>query len=105
MKRSILKLTLVAIASLGLASTAQADDDLQEMQAISKGLELITLEQATAKALAAKPGIVKDAELDNRKLGNGWDYEFEIVDADGKEWEVDVDAKTGEVRNVSRDWF
>ncbi|HSG92461.1 MAG TPA: PepSY domain-containing protein, partial [Methylotenera sp.] len=37
--------------------------------------------------------------------GKGWDYEFEIVDADGHEWEVNIDAKTGAVRGTSREWF
>jgi len=63
------------------------------------------LEQAKATALQAKPGVIKDAELENRTFEKGWDYEFEVVDADGKEWEVNVDAKTGKVRNIKRDWF
>ncbi|MEO7343548.1 MAG: PepSY domain-containing protein [Methylotenera sp.] len=106
MKNPTLKLTIATILSLGMLSTAvKADDDLQEMEAISKGLGFITLQDATAKALAAKAGVVKDAELENRKFGKGWDYEFEIVDAEGHEWDVYIDAKTGAVSNVKRDWF
>ncbi|WP_036302271.1 PepSY domain-containing protein [Methylotenera sp. L2L1] len=106
MKKSMNTFTLASVISLTLLSPlAFADDDIQEIEAISKELGLITLEQAKAKALAAKPGAVEDADLENRKFGKGWDYEFEIVDADGREWEVLVDAKTGAVRDVSQEWF
>jgi uncharacterized membrane protein YkoI len=65
---------------------------------------LITLKQAQAKALAAKPGVVTDVDLDDRDFGKGWNYEFDIVDVDvdGREWEVDIDAKTGVVGKVRR---
>lgn len=92
--------------TLGVLSTnAYADDDLQEIQAVTKEFGLISLDEAKIKALAAKPGVVKEADLENRKLSKGWDYEFEIVDADGAEWEVNVDAKTGKVGGINRDWF
>jgi uncharacterized membrane protein YkoI len=106
MKKSMNIFTLASVISITLLSPlAFADNDIQEIEAISKEFGLITLEQAKAKALAAKPGVVDDVDLENRKFGKGWDYEFEIVDADGREWEVLVDAKTGVVRDVSREWF
>ncbi len=106
MKKTIQYLSILSVLSLGMVSTtAFADDDLQEIETISKGLGLITLEEAKAKAIEAKPGVVKDADLENRKFEKGWDYEFEIVDADGKEWDVYIDAKSGKVSSVNRDWF
>lgn len=109
MKTSIYNLTVASmIAFAAMTSSAYADDvDIQEMEAISKKFGFISLDEAKAKAkaLAAKPGVVKDADLENRKFGNGWDYEFEIVDGDGKEWEVNIDAKTGKVNSVNREWF
>ena len=105
MKGSTLTL-LAATLVISLNMTAvQADDDIQEIKAISEGLNLISLEEARTKALEAKPGIIDDIDLENRSMGRGWDYEFEIVDADGNEWEVYIDAKTGEVRKIDRDWF
>jgi uncharacterized membrane protein YkoI len=99
--------TAFVVSSIALilnAPSVYADDE-QEIAAITKEFGLITLDQAKAKALAAKPGVVTDADLDDRDFGKGWDYEFEIVDADGREWEVDIDAKTGAVGKVRRDWF
>jgi len=87
------------------AAPAFADDDRAEMELIAKAAGLISLEEASSKALAAKPGTIIDADLDDREWTSGWDYEFEIIDAAGVEWEVDIDAKTGEVRRVRKDWF
>jgi len=106
MKRAVISSLLAGLTAGALfALPAHADDDTQEMAALVKQFGLITLEQARVKALAAKPGVITDADLDNRDFGKGWDYEFEIADADGHEWEVYVDAKSGEVRKVSREWF
>lgn len=107
MKQSFNSAIAVAVLSMSVLSTpVLADnDDLQEMEAISKQFGFISIEEAKAKALAAKSGVVKEAELDERKFGKGWKYEFEIVDSDGHEWEVDIDAKTGNVIGVERDWF
>ena len=99
------RIAIPALIALFAAAPVKADDDLREMEALVKQFGFVTLEQAQAKALAAKPGVVTDAELDDRDLGKGWDYEFEIHDADGHEWEVYVDAKSGEVRKISREWF
>lgn len=93
-------------ATLLLSGPALADeDDMAEARAIAGAAGLISIEQATEHALKAKPGTVIEVELDKRSWPQGWDYEFEIIDAEGKEWDVDVDAKTGEVRKVRQDWF
>ena len=106
MKTKTLKTPLILAVTLALSPLAvKADDDRQEIEALTKQFGFITLEQAQETALKAKSGVVTDADLDDRDFGKGWDYEFEIVDADGKEWDVLVDAKTGKVRDVSRDWF
>lgn len=99
-------LTLTGFVTvMALSTTLKADDDIREMKTLSEGLGLISLEEAKTAALKAKPGVIDDADLEDRSFGKGWDYEFEIVDADGNEWEVYVDAKTGEVRKVEKDWF
>lgn len=102
-------LTMVMTGSVLFISShmvAYADaDDMQQMQTLSSKLGFISPEQANEKALAAKPGVVTEMELDDRDFRSGWDYEFEIVDAEGIEWDVLVDAKTGEVGKVSREYF
>jgi uncharacterized membrane protein YkoI len=104
-RKSLVSALIISGIGLAGSSAAFADDDHREMMAIVKAAGLISIEEASQKALAAKPGTIIDAELDDRTWPQGWDYEFEIIDADGREWEVDIDAKTGETRKVSRDWF
>lgn len=93
------------VTVMALSTPLKADNDIREIKTLSEGLGLISLDQAKTAALEAKPGVIDDADLEDRSFGKGWDYEFEIVDADGYEWEVYVDAKTGEVRKVEKDWF
>lgn len=56
----------------------------------------ITIEQAQAIALKARPGKVTDRELEKEAGGSGLRYSFDIV-ARGKTYEVGVDAANGKV--------
>jgi uncharacterized membrane protein YkoI len=103
---NIFKTVLVAGTFAVFSGAVSADDDdIAEARAIAGAAGLISLEQATEIALKAKPGTVVDVEIDRRTWPQGWDYEFEIIDKEGREWDVDIDAKTGEVRRVRQDWF
>ena len=104
-KAVMITLTVAGLQVFALGNAIADDDDAAEMLLTAKVAGLISVEQATEKALAAKPGTVIEVELDKRKWPQGWDYEFEIIDAQGNEWDVNIDAKTGEARKVSRDWF
>jgi uncharacterized membrane protein YkoI len=101
-------LMISLLCGLMFTQPALADDDEDSPEKIAemaKAFGLISLEEAQTKALAAKPGVIKEVELERRKFRSGWDYEVEIVDGNGAEWEVNIDAKTGKVSSVSRDWF
>lgn len=79
---------LVSVAFLpGIAPAAPA-------QTASK--PKITLAQAQAIALKARPGKITDHELEREKGGSGLRYSFDIK-ADGKVFEVGIDAVTGKV--------
>lgn len=57
----------------------------------------ISLAQARATALAARPGgRITDQELEREGGGTGLRYSFDITSA-GKTFEVGVDARTGKV--------
>lgn len=103
-KAMMITLTVASLNVFTMNTVIADDDDAAEMLLTAKAAGLISVEQATEKALAAKPGTVIEVDLDKRKWPQGWDYEFEIIDAQGNEWDVDIDAKTGEAK-VSRDWF
>jgi uncharacterized membrane protein YkoI len=62
---------------------------------------MITLQQAVEKALINVPGTVVEAELE--KHDGRVVYEIEIIDEQGKECEVLIDAKNGETIKIKRD--
>ena len=97
------KLIIMTLIGSALSFSALADD-IHEMQAKSEQLGLISVERAKAIALEAKPGIIDDIDLENRSFAGGWDYEVQVIGRDGKEWDIYINAETGEVRKVSRDW-
>jgi uncharacterized membrane protein YkoI len=59
-------------------------------------LAKVTMEQAIAIALKARPGTVTDRELEREHGGSGLRYSFDIK-SDSIVYEVGVDAKTGRV--------
>ena len=86
------------IACAGLVAVAASAASLPKS---FKGRELaggakVTLVQATAIALKARPGRIADQELEKEKGGSGLRYSFDIVSR-GKTIEVGVDAATGRV--------
>jgi len=104
--KNLTQALLVSSFAFLMSGNAMADGyDPAKMRAIAQAAGLISVEEASEKALAAKPGTIIEVELDDRSWPQGWDYEFEIIDTNGKEWDVDIDAKTGEVRKIKADWF
>lgn len=100
------KITLATLVSSVLTFSAagvMAADDMAYMQKQVEQFGLISVEEAKNIALQTKPGMVKDIELDGIDNGGGWEYEIEVVQEDGTEWDIDVHAKTGEVRKIERD--
>jgi len=56
----------------------------------------VTLAAAQASALAARPGVITDQELEKEAGGSGLRYSFDIK-SKGKAFEVGVDARTGKL--------
>lgn len=56
----------------------------------------MTLPAARATALAARPGIITDQELEKEAGGTGLRYSFDIK-SKGRAFEVGVDARTGKL--------
>lgn len=62
----------------------------------------VTMTQASAIALKARPGKITDRELEQERGGSGLRYSFDIKHA-GVTYEVGVDARTGSVLEDSRE--
>ena len=86
-----------AIASLVLGSAAGASVSPTKYSGheLAKGAT-VTLDQARAAALKARPGKIVDQELEKETGGSGLRYSFDIVSS-GKTIEVGIDAMTGKV--------
>jgi Predicted membrane protein len=99
------KLTAILSATL-LAATAglvQARDIAPEeaVQLLNAGT-IQSFEKLNEAALAQHPGgTIDDAELEEKR--GRYVYEVEIVDAQGVEWDLDLDAATGEVLKNRKD--
>lgn len=75
-----------------------ASDDATSAVAVPEG---VTLERAQQLALAARPGTVRESELEDEHGRTAW--KVEIRDGSGAKWEVYVDAVSGEVLRNERD--
>ncbi len=62
---------------------------------LQKAGEILPLAEIQAKALEAKPGRV--IETDFEVKGTRYTYEVDILDEQGVFWEVEINAKTGEL--------
>ena len=92
------KLTIgAAIAALALAPAAAASVSPTKYvgHALAKSAK-VTLKQARAAALKARPGRIVDQELEKESGGSGLRYSFDIR-SHGKTIEVGIDAMTGAV--------
>jgi hypothetical protein len=93
-----LKLALIAVASTLATGTVAAP---KAAPANYTGHELaggakLSLAQARAIALKARPGKIVDQELEKEAGGSGLRYAFDVV-SHGTTYEVGVDAVTGKV--------
>ena len=92
--RKLICLTAVALIAAVGASAAPAAHGLKG--AGLAPMAKVTLATARAAALAARPGVITDQELEKEKGGSGLRYSFDVKSA-GKTFEGGVDARTGKV--------
>jgi uncharacterized membrane protein YkoI len=94
---------LFTAAALTLsAGMAQADIRVDQIPELVKSGKIKPLEELNQAALKLHPGAtITDTDLDNHF--NGYEYEVELRDAQGVEWDVDFDAATGKVLSNKQD--
>ncbi len=99
-----MKLFTVMAATLTLISLgAQARDlGLDEAVKLRDAGSIQAFEKLNQTALAQHPGgVVQDTELENE--WGRYVYQLEVVDAQGVEWDIELDAATGEILKNHRD--
>ena len=92
MKKLLIAAALIVTATPVLAQTAKTFTG-HELAKSAK----VSLHEAETIALKARPGVIKDRELEKEKGGSGLRYTFDLVGTDGKKYEVGVDAADGKI--------
>ncbi len=78
----------------------EVEEEVKADDARFKALAKVSEADAKATALAAHPGSVVEVEYELEPDGKA-SYEFDILEADGEEIKVEVDATTGKIVEVS----
>jgi uncharacterized membrane protein YkoI len=92
-----------AVVLVGLLAAALAVAAPQQLRGERYAKQAkISLAQARASALKARPGEITDQELEREKGGSGLRYSFDIKATDAT-YEVGVDARTGAVLENSKE--
>lgn len=99
MKR-LMVIAFCIAASLVFVGGAIAATACSKADMASDQVSGVTLEQARQIALAKVPGEVEDEYSDENDDGDITGYVFSIRKADGKLYEVQVDAASGKVTSV-----
>ena len=82
------------------APAVHADDD-KRIRQLQRSGEILSLEQIFDKARRVKPGRIVDVDLD--KDDGRYVYEIELLESSGKVWEMEFDARTGELLELEQD--
>ena len=94
---------LFTAAALTLtAGLAQADVPVDQIPQLVKDGKIKPLKELNDIVLKLHPGAtITDSDLDNHF--NGYEYEVELRDTKNIEWDVDLNAATGEVLKNKQD--
>ncbi len=99
-----MKLITLLAAGLTLMSTAVLARDLGPDEALKlrDSGSIKSFEVLNDLALAQHPkGVIRETELENE--WGRYVYQLELVDAQGLEWDIELDAATGEILKNHQD--
>ena len=94
MRQLICGLTAIAMLTVSVAAATPAKHALKG--ASLAPMAKVSLAAARSTALAARPGVITDQELEKENGGTGLRYSFDIK-SNGKTFEVGIDARSGKV--------
>lgn len=94
MKKRLL-LTGIPALLLLVGNTALASADHETARRLSEAGEILPLETILQRAQQHQPGRVLEVEFDKKR--GQYIYEIEILNTKGIVWELELDARTGEI--------
>lgn len=90
----ILAITIAGVLLLGVSSVT-ADHDHNEARKLKTEGEILPLEQVINKARKLRPGRILEVELEHED--GRYSYQLELLGAGGSVWELEFDARSGEL--------
>lgn len=100
--KAIVKLAAVTAVLGGVASQAFADVRIDEAVKLQQAGTIKSFDVLNEIAVKQQPGAtITDTELEDAY--GKYVYQVELRDAQGKEWDVDIDAASGEVLRTQQD--
>ncbi len=100
-KLSIPRSIPAVVVLLAMALPAGADTDAATVRRLRESGEILPLEKILERARKERPGEVLETELERK--GARHVYEVEILDAQGRVWELKFDARSGELLRQKQD--
>lgn len=93
----------IALAGLitMLSQPVLADQGADRARQLLMQGEILPLQQIIDKAVAVKPGQLLETELEHDD--GRYIYELEILDLHGQVWELELDARTGELLELENE--
>ncbi|MCR6662881.1 MAG: PepSY domain-containing protein [Luteimonas sp.] len=91
-----------AIASLSMQPAHAGKDDQIEARALLQRGEILPLGRILQIVQERVPGDIIEVELDLSDK-HGWEYEVKVLATTGRVLDVDVNARTGEIRKIEDD--
>lgn len=91
------------LALLCCLPPAGADSDADRARRLVQEGAILPLEEILPLVRQAKPGTLIELELHYEREHDAHVYEMEVLDADGRLWEVEFNAATGELIEVEPD--
>lgn len=96
-------LLALSLAAFTLPAVAGEDVSHVEARKLQAAGEILSFEKITEIARSIKPGDILETELERNRKSGMYIYELEILDTKGAVWELDINAKSGELMKIEID--
>ena len=92
----LVSLMMLAVALTPLAASADVDDQDAVREAVQHG-RIRPLEEILGRIRGKLTGDIVGVKIDRKER---WLYEIRVLNTDGRLFEVDVDAQSGEIERI-----
>ncbi|MBP6095577.1 MAG: PepSY domain-containing protein [Methyloversatilis sp.] len=98
---------LLAVGGVVYVSDSHADGDKAGDHVMARALstsgQILSLERIAEAARRIQPGRLIDIDLDFESGPATWVYEVELLDDQGRVWELKLDARNGDLLKIEQD--